>query len=271
MTPRVRKACPGRLRRTKFSTGRCFPPSFGASPAPSASRVSSRSKPARWRKTISGFSISPKRTRSLSALWVISNPKRKIFPALLERFTRNHRFKGIRCGNLWDRNLSSQLSDPAFIAGLKLLARANLEMDTANPNPALLAAIVHLTDQVPDLRVVIDHLPIDPPPDSATRAELDKTMRHLADRPQVFVKVSSVLRRVNGRVPQDLDYYRPGLDQLWQLFGADRLMYGSNWPVSNLIAPYPAVLKIVREYFTAKGSAASEKYFWRNATKAYRL
>ena len=198
-------------------------------------------------------------------------PERKDFPAQLARFHRNPRFKGIRCGNLWDRNLSTQISDPRFIAGLKLLAQADLEMDSANPNPALLAALLRLTDRVPDLRIVIDHLPIRPPTSASARAAFDQTMRHLADRPQVFIKVSSVLRRVNGRVPENLNVYRPALDELWQLFGSDRLIYGSNWPVSNLIAPYPAVLQVVREYFAGKGSEATEKYFWRNATKAYRL
>ena len=198
-------------------------------------------------------------------------PEKKDFPVQLARFHRNPRFKGIRCGNLWDRNLSTQISDPRFIAGLKLLAQADLEMDSANPNPALLAALVRLTDRVPDLRIVIDHLPIRPPTSASGRTAFDQTMRHLADRPQVFIKVSSVLRRVNGRVPENLNVYRPALDELWQLFGSDRLIYGSNWPVSNLIAPYPAVLQVVREYFAGKGSEATEKYFWRNATKAYRL
>jgi predicted TIM-barrel fold metal-dependent hydrolase len=55
------------------------------------------------------------------------------------------------------------------------------------------------------------------------------------------------------------------------LFGADRLIYGSNWPVSNLIAPYEVAFKIVKEYFASKSQDATEQYFWRNAVKAYGL
>ena len=76
----------------------------------------------------------------------------------LERFHRNRLFRGIRYGNLWGRNLGAELSKEEFISGLKALAEAGLELDTANPNPALIAAVVRLTDQVPNLRVVMDHL-----------------------------------------------------------------------------------------------------------------
>ena len=180
-------------------------------------------------------------------------PEAPEFAGQLERFHRNGRFRGIRCGNLWNKDLAARTSDAKFISGLKLLADANLEMDTANPNPALLAAVVRLTDKIHNLRVVIDHLPIDPPADAALRAQLQSSYRELAGRPQVYIKVSSVPRRVKGRVIEETSYYRPALDQLWELFGADRLLYGSNWPVSNLVAPYEVAFKIVKEYFASRG------------------
>jgi predicted TIM-barrel fold metal-dependent hydrolase len=198
-------------------------------------------------------------------------PEKPDFPKQLERFHRNPKFRGIRCGNLWNRDLATQLSNPQFISGLKLLADAGLEMDSANPNPELLAAIVRLTDLVPNLRIVIDHLPIDQPSDASARRKLEDSLRELGQRRQVYVKVSNVVRNVNGHVPDSADSYRPALDQLWDTFGSDRLIYGSNWPVSNHVAPYETLFKVVREYFAGKGKEASEKYFWRNATAAYRL
>ena len=78
-------------------------------------------------------------------------------------------------------------------------------------------------------------------------------IRELAKRPQVYVKVSGVLRRVSGRVPLDTDFYRDRLDTIWDIFGPDRLIYGSDWPNSDPLGTYPQVLKIVEEYFHAKG------------------
>jgi predicted TIM-barrel fold metal-dependent hydrolase len=179
----------------------------------------------------------------------------------LERFSRNPLFRGIRYGNLWNRDLGAALGKPEFVAGLKALADAGLGMDTANPDPALIEDLLRLTDRVPDLRVIVDHLPRMEPSTGNLRA--------LAESPQVYVKISQVLRRVDGRVPLDLNFYRARLEELFEIFGPDRLLYGSDWPNSDQWAPYPRVLNVVREYFAAKGREVAEKYFWKNSVKAY--
>ena len=73
-----------------------------------------------------------------------------------------------------------------------------------------------------------------------------------------------------GQAPRDTSYYLPVLDHLWECFGEDRLIYGSNWPVSDKGGPYDLVFKIVSDYFTGKGREACEKYFWKNSLAAYR-
>jgi L-fuconolactonase len=181
-----------------------------------------------------------------------------------DKYRKNPLFLGIRYGNLWGRDLGDELAKPDFVPGLKMLAEANMVLDTANPNAKLMETMVRLTDRVPNLRVVLDHLPqMDPQPAEAS-------LKELAKRPQVYVKVSSVLRRVDGKVPEDLAFYKGRLDEIFGMFGEDRLVYGSDWPNSDNWGPYPTVLRIVREYFTAKGRPIAEKYFWRNSLKAYR-
>ncbi len=198
-------------------------------------------------------------------------PGKPDFRKQLERFHRNPLFRGIRYGNLWNRSLHAELSKPGFVADLKALADAGLQLDTANPNPELIMDVIRVTDRVGNLRVVIDHLPqLQPPADGALRAAYDANLRELGKRSQVYVKVSEVLRRVDGRVPTDLAFYRARLDELFGTFGEERVLYGSDWPNSDLWGPYPQVLGIVREYFMAKGHAVAEKYFWKNSIAAYR-
>jgi L-fuconolactonase len=188
-------------------------------------------------------------------------PGTPAFRKHLERFHSNPLFLGIRYGNLWDRDLGASLSKADFVADLKRLADAGLMLDTANPTAQLMRDVVRVTDLVPNLRVVLDHLPqIEPP------AELPE----LAKRPQVYVKISEVLRRVDGRVPLDLSFYRARLDTLFGLFGEDRLLYGSDWPNSDQWGDYSQVFHLVREYFNGKGAVAAEKYFWKNSVAAYR-
>jgi L-fuconolactonase len=190
------------------------------------------------------------------------------FRKKLEKLGQNPLFRGIRYGNLWDTNLSRQLSRPEFVADLKFLAQSGMGLDSANPDIELLAALLKVTDLVPDLRVIVDHLPqFVPTPDQ--EAKLAEQLRELAARPQVYFKVSEVLRRVDGKVPTDLNFYRAKLDQMWDAFGEDRLMYGSDWPNSEQWLPYNSVFSLVREYFAAKGPAAEEKFFWKNSIAAY--
>ncbi len=79
-----------------------------------------------------------------------------------------------------------------------------------------------------------------------------------------------MLQRVGETVPDDLEIYRPKLDEMWETFGEDRVLYGSDWPNSEPLGPYPKVLGIVRRYAAEKSRAAQEKYFWRNSIAAYR-
>lgn len=197
-------------------------------------------------------------------------PGKPDFRKHLDRFHKNPLFRGIRFGYLWGRNLAAELPKEQFISDLKALAEAGLTLDSAG-GASLPGELVRLTDRVPELRVVIDHLPaIDPPQERAARAAYDAALRELAKRPQVYVKVSEVLRRAGGRVPYELSFYRPKLDELWEIFGPDRLLYGSDWPNSDPLGTYSQVLHVVREYFAGKGREASEKYFWKNSVAAYR-
>jgi L-fucono-1,5-lactonase len=198
-------------------------------------------------------------------------PEKPDFSKQLERFHRNPLFRGIRCGNLWGRKLGRQIGNPDFVHGLKELAAAGLEMDTANPSPELIATVVRLTDLVPNLRVVIDHLPqMQEPSDPKVKKEVDANLQELGKRPHVYVKVSEVLRRIDGRLRLDLDFYKPTLDRLWGVFGEDRLIYGSDWPNSDHIENYPQELALVRQYVLGKGQPAAEKVFWKNSVAAYR-
>jgi predicted TIM-barrel fold metal-dependent hydrolase len=183
----------------------------------------------------------------------------------LERFHGNPLFRGIRY------DFRGKAGVPEVVSGLQALADAGLELDAPQPDPGSIADLVQLTDRVPSLRVVIDHLPNVPvPTEMATLRAWNANMHRLGGRPQVYAKVSEVVQHIGGRVPDDLSFYRTRLDQIWETFGPDRMIYASNWPVSDMKAPYPEHLKVVREYFAGKGPAAAEKFFWKNSLAAYR-
>lgn len=190
------------------------------------------------------------------------------FAANLKRFAANPIFRGIR----WNGALlQDESKHDAVFAGAKLLAENGLELDL-NGSAAYLPHAAKLAADVNDLRIVINHLGASGDPQSL-KPEWKDNIRTVAKQSNVFMKVSALVEQVKsepGQAPRETAYYLPILDHLWECFGPDRLIYGSNWPVSDKGAPYDAVFKIVDDYFRSKGSEACEKYFWKNSLAAYR-
>jgi predicted TIM-barrel fold metal-dependent hydrolase len=184
------------------------------------------------------------------------------FAANLARFAKDPRFRGIRVnGNA----ITAGITRAAFVADLQRLADAGLVMDAIG-SAEMVTALIAVTRRIPTLRVAIDHMPGEPPGWRDARAPLVE----LAKSPQVYSKVSGVLKRVDGRVAEDLSAYQAALDEVWEMFGADRVLYGSNWPVSDRIAPYGTVFRVVERYVNAKGADAAERFFRRNSKACYR-
>lgn len=202
---------------------------------------------------------------------VIGNlePDKPEFKEYFDRYRKHSLFRGIRYGNLWGRDIGKQADNPTFIEGLKLLAEADLVLDTANPRMPLLEAMLKISDKVPALRIVLDHLPNFEPTD-AERPAYSAVLKEFAKRPQIYVKLSEILRRINGQVPIDVNFYRAKLDMLVDTFGEDRIVFGSDWPNSDGVAPIDQVFRIAKEYFASKPRSVAEKYFWKNSVAVYK-
>ena len=197
------------------------------------------------------------------------DPFHEQFGDHLARFARNRRFRGIRISHA---TVQKGLESRRFRNAMVDLSDRDLELDI-NGGPDMPADAARLARQLPDLRIVINHaanVRIDgkPPPDAWL-----KGMRDAARSRHVWCKVSALVEatgRADGTAPRDLAFYRPTLDALWDIFGENRLIYASNWPVSNRFATYATLFTIVRDFFQAKGDRALRKFFAGNATDAYK-
>ena len=183
-------------------------------------------------------------------------PGMRGFAANLDRF----RLVGIRA--------RVDPSKPGVIDDLKELARRRMSLDLLLPGTPL-EQVLAITRQVPDLTIVLDHLAgakVDGRrPDPTWIAQL----KEVAASPSVFVKLSALDQQAGAA--RSLDHYRPVLDILWEVFGEDRLVYGSNWPVTLLRTDFATHQAWVLDWARPKGQAALDKLFWRNAIRAYRL
>ena len=198
-------------------------------------------------------------------------PESPEFEASLNLLHRSPLFLGIRYGNLWNRDLGAAAQNAAFLHGLKLLAESGLVLETANPNEALIAAVVRISDRVPNLRIVLDHLPnAEVPSEAKQRFTYEANLHELAQRPQIFVKGSEIVRRIGSQVPLEVSAYRAALDHIWDEFGEDRVLFGSDWPNSDTLAAYNQIFSVAQGYISTRSVSAQQKYFGKNSIVAYR-
>ncbi|HEY6355329.1 MAG TPA: amidohydrolase family protein [Burkholderiaceae bacterium] len=196
------------------------------------------------------------------------------FGAHLSRFARDRRIVGMR-SFLWGP--SAITLDPAQRKSLDDLSRRGMTLDiisrgTTNPKPTVEA----LCTAYPKLRVIIDHLG---GAHGATPApEWERSMRRLAAAcPNLHLKFSSFydMHQVGDGnspwvAPLDQAAYQTHFDVLMTAFGPDRLIWGSNWPVSDLGGGFAQQIGIAEQYLAPLGQEVRDKVMFGNAMKFYR-
>lgn len=191
------------------------------------------------------------------------------FDKIVARFAKDPLFRGLRYGNLWGYDLGARVREAQFLAGLKLMADMDLVLDTANPRLDLLQAVMRASDAVPNLRIVLDHLPrFDPQPNE--RAEYEAMLREIAQRPTIFAKLSEIIHPLDGKTATTANAYRDRLRALIAAFGPDRVLFGSDWPNILQDATLDQVFAVARGFYADRPVIEQEKYFWRNSLAAYK-
>lgn len=189
-------------------------------------------------------------------------PPSESFEADLNHFAQHPSFFGIRLGSL-DRN------DRRCLAACEQLMSLDLELDLLI-GPDLLEEVAWFAGQFPTLRIVLNHVAHVPITGRAPDEMWSAGIKATAANDYVFCKVSGLVELTEtDEPPDDIDYYRPTLDTLWHAFGSERLVYGSNWPVSARYADYEKVQRLAEAYFEPLGKAIYENVMGLNSQKAY--
>jgi predicted TIM-barrel fold metal-dependent hydrolase len=197
------------------------------------------------------------------------SPGEKDFAGHLQRLARNPLYRGIRISH---GDLRKGLSQQAYLDDLARLADADLALDV-NGGPDMPADVARLAEKLPNLRIVINHAANQPIDGKSPPEKWLAGMQAAAAHERVWCKVSALVEATGRKLqdaPADVGFYRPVLDALWKAFGDDRLLFGSNWPVSARAASYRTLYDIVAKYVAVRGEAAAARYFARNSQAAYR-
>ncbi len=159
------------------------------------------------------------------------------------------------------------ICDPALDPAIDAMVRSGLVLDAlvfTRHLPHLLA----LAERRPDLTIVIDHA-AKPPIAEGVLDPWREAMLRLAGLPQVHCKLSGLL--TEAAPGQGQAALEPYVAHLIESFGADRLIWGSDWPVLLLASDYAAWLGMARAITARLGAEAQGAIFAANARRVYRL
>jgi L-fuconolactonase len=135
--------------------------------------------------------------------------------------------------------------------------------------PKQLPAAIRLAQKFPQQTLVLDHI-AKPPIKDGIKSPWDEQIRELARCSNVFCKISGMVTEAKWD-EWKADEFRPYLDVVFEAFGVDRLMYGSDWPVCLLAANYQQVYELAHDYVVKNAPQAEKQIFGGNAVRAYRL
>jgi L-fuconolactonase len=186
------------------------------------------------------------------------------FQPLFDKLCQDRRYVGYRLSGRYQENLTD-----AFFRDLERTAKKGRTVDFLCGKYSL-QDVEAIATRLPGLQIIIDHFgnirldgnPLDP--------QWVKQFKSLARRPNIHCKVSALYGRVKPQpAPKKVSFYRPILELAYDAFGEDRLVYGSDWPVTETTGDYGSVLKLTRAWAVTKGDSFEPKLFYKNAVRFY--
>ncbi|NID13208.1 amidohydrolase family protein [Fibrivirga algicola] len=184
----------------------------------------------------------------------------------LEAYSQFEEIRGFR--HVAQAEPDDFLMRPEVVKGIKQLAAFGFTYDILI-YPSQLKAALHLVRSVPDVKFVIDHM-AKPVIRQQEISRWSNFMAEIAKQPNVSCKVSGVVTEADWQNWKKADLF-PYLDVVFEQFGPDRLLFGSDWPVCLVAADYTQVKTVVEDYLAPWGYDVRAKVFGGNAVKFYGL
>jgi predicted TIM-barrel fold metal-dependent hydrolase len=188
--------------------------------------------------------------------------------ALLEAHAQHRNMRGIRqILNPDQCERSDFLTDAAWQAGYARLARYGLSFDL-QAMPSQMADAASVARAYPDVPMIVNHTGMPRDRSAEGMAAWRAGLKLLAEHPHVSLKIS-------GFAMFDPDWtvesIRPYVLESLELFGAQRCMLGSNFPVDKLHRSFDTIFEAFRTLTAGLSDAEQRAIFHDNAQRIYRL
>ncbi|QOG03614.1 amidohydrolase [Flavobacterium sp. MDT1-60] len=184
----------------------------------------------------------------------------------LNHFSNHKKIKGFR--HVVQGEADDFMLRKDFQNGIAALKQFNYTYDILIFHRQLPAAI-NLVNQFPDQPFVIDHI-AKPDIKSGDISSWKKGIVEIAKAENVLCKISGMVTEANWETWKT-DDLKPYLDVIFENFSADKLMFGSDWPVCNVASNYTEVVKTLEDYIAQLAVQNQNKIWHENATSFYKL
>lgn len=196
------------------------------------------------------------------------NPESEHFSDRLQRLIPRKGFAGLRLRPIEQFDLQSS----CLRENLQQLGVHGKTIELGATSFDRLHQFAQLACAIPNTICILDHFGHP----SIDGFEPDPTwldaLKAFAANDNAVCKVSGLMSfAMEQPAPRELEYYQSVLGALYEAFGQERLMYGSNWPPARSAGSYLASFNLLKKFFEAMNDSAVEKFFSANACQIYRL
>ena len=185
--------------------------------------------------------------------------------ANLSKFASHAKLVGVR-HLVHDEPDDGFMRRDGFLRGISLLAEHSLAYDLLL-FPKHLPISTEIVDSFPNQLFVIDHI-AKPSIQDGTMSPWREGMREIGKRENVYCKVSGMVTKASWHHWKNEDFV-PYLDVVFEAFGPERTMIGSDWPVCTLSGAYPDVMNVVIKYLSTFDTAARDMVLGGTCAKFY--
>lgn len=185
-----------------------------------------------------------------------------------ERFAQHPKFVGFRI-MIQDMPDANAILEPSFVEALTFFAEKGVPVDLLVVSHQL-EPLVKLLDQVPDLHAVIDHI-AKPRIKDGVLEPWKTQITQIAAHPNLYCKLSGMVTEADHGSWKPADF-QPYIEHVLHVFGTDRVMFGSDWPVSLLAATYDELIDVLEQALPSTWTEVErERLFGLNAKEFYQL
>ena len=183
----------------------------------------------------------------------------------LEKFSKNKKFAGVR-HVVQDEPNDQFVLEEDFLEGISLLARYELTYDILVFEHQMPASI-KMVEKFPEQKFVVDHM-AKPLIKKGILHPWKENIETIAGFKNVHCKLSGMITEANWSDWSTRDFTKY-LDVVFESFGPDRLMFGSDWPVCKLAGSYADTVSLVEKYISGLPEKSRRSVMGENALDFY--